>query len=90
MIRLIDATKFGDDLDARGINKEPIYETIGEILHNQPTIEPTDLRGKWERGRMYGTNWFDAGYMWRCTLCEREYETKHRYCPHCGAKMEDT
>ena len=59
-----------------------------EIIDRQPTIDPESLR---PRGR-----WKDACYYHDCPLC---YECSHcglklmykpNYCPHCGAKMEES
>lgn len=27
------------------------------------------------------------GYLWKCSLCNANFENRFNYCPYCGAKM---
>ena len=83
--------------------EEPIakmfaYAAISDVKH-APTIEPERKKGKWIHGRelsreMIGdvvTAIFYEG--WECSECHclvsEEREPLWKYCPNCGAKMEE-
>ena len=69
---------------------EKINCNIGEVLDRQPTIELEPVHGEWKpcfednRKQIEGNE---------CTVCKfRIYGSRmdmFRYCPNCGAKMEE-
>ena len=87
-MRLIDA----DELREGWLEWDP-YDTIeaNTVLYSiddQPTINPEDLRpeGRWEA--------YPNELYLRCSVCRKEFYIGHfpltkKYCPNCGAKMEE-
>lgn len=59
-------------------------------IEEAPTIDPEDLRpkGKWERviPMKSAAKW---SRKVSCSICHREGYDYHRYCPNCGARMEE-
>ena len=86
MARLIDA----DALHWRmGVNQddEQIFYVTGEDIDAAPTIDPESLRprGHWESPSKLLN-------IVNCTACKTAFPgdfDEFRYCPCCGAKMED-
>ena len=93
-MRLIDAdamkSKCGDWYVEEGL-EEGFIGTIGQLLDEQPTIEPERKPGKWEPIVV-----FDGYVDFRCSACHRyrfhngEMRKKYKFCPNCGTKMEET
>ena len=56
------------------------------------TIEPERKTGKWER--KYSRPGVYADLCWHCSICGGKfldtYANMWKYCPDCGAKMEET
>ena len=94
-MRLIDADRL-DDLAY--FTKQPTYDAPygGDYvvkmkdIDNAPTINPEDLRpkGKWERviPTKSATKW---SRKMSCSVCHREGYDYHKFCPNCGARMEE-
>lgn len=97
MARLIYAEEFErtlkDDVDfaiqGKGRNGDmeifiPRSDVIG-MLKQQPTVNPVK-HGKWQQV-------YDGMYDrdWTCSICNKipPHEECTKYCPNCGAKMED-
>lgn len=94
-----EAIKAIEDLqDYYGFYNMTIYDAINK-LKNLPPTQPERKTGKWVHGRemareMVGdaiTAIFYEG--WQCSECkyivEKEREPLWKFCPNCGAKMED-
>ena len=92
MTRPIDADALKDDIlksavmiDDRGIQTG--YEIAIELIKKQPTIDAEPVRhGKWmprEEGKVYP---FWERYT--CSECGEHSDDK-RYCPNCGARMDE-
>ena len=83
MKRLIDAEDLKKEIKSAFSGKIGLTVTgaIHEIIDRQPTIDPESLRphGKWK----------DGGYVVWCLNCGEPYLQGYKYCPNCGAKMED-
>ena len=82
--RLIDANALHYRMGVNQDDKQIFYVT-GEDIDAAPTIDPESLRpsGRWD----------DAGYVVWCSNCGEPYlpaYKSYKYCPNCGAKMEDT
>lgn len=56
-------------------------ELIKEWIEQIPAIQPEQKTGWWIPHRHT-----DAVL---CSVCGKCYGDKYRYCPHCGAKMEE-
>ena len=91
MARLIDADELlkkaeyiPTGLKSRGM-QVGFHGVTAAVIENAPTIDPESLRpsGRWD----------DAGYVVWCSNCGEPYlpaYKSYKYCPNCGAKMEDT
>ena len=85
-MRLIDADRMKEELLWGNVFLPAIQtNTLVDLIDNQPTIDPESLRpsGRWD----------DAGYVVWCSNCGEPYlpaYKSYKYCPNCGAKMEDT
>ncbi len=91
--RLISADGFIEDIKTEIMNlfldgrkgtprpREELYEIIDRI-NEQPTVDAVEVvHGEW---RYYSTS------MQECSNCHRHTARhKFKYCPHCGAVMED-
>lgn len=90
MGRLIDAIGLKQALVVSAILEDK--KTIGQIIDEQPTIEPEHKTGRWIPDN---TDYYRTKFI--CSACgESEevpttgfgYGTMWDYCPMCGAKME--
>lgn len=92
MARLIDADKFIEylGLDAENSREENLGEIVTlEDFDRQPTVDAEPVR----RGK-----WIDVGsgfnYHFECSECGWKdgypFNDRHKYCPNCGAKMEES
>ena len=80
-MRLIDADALKEELNQTehdGTIRRYVYSVIAEVLDNAPTIEAEPVR----RGKWTDENCSECGqYVY--------HGDARRYCPNCGAKMED-
>lgn len=90
-MRLIDAdavTRALDNTLAEDNPKPAPAEVIlinfaKSIISDVPTIDPF-IHSSWRREEN------EFGYYWVCSHCGIfSYNGKSRYCPHCGAKMDE-
>ena len=95
-VRLIDANAMRQDWLENGQN-EYVYDTnaVLESIDEQSTIDPESLRqkGLWTENKrtMYSAA-VEGDVLWftyTCSECSWEAMNNSRYCPNCGAKMED-
>ena len=87
MGRLIDADALKKDfnLNFGGVSHAA---AAAEIIDRQPTIDPEN-----PRPRAYWKNKGEKTYVIWCSNCGEPYYhdfEDFKYCPNCGAKMEDT
>ena len=88
-MRLIDLDKVDVEQIPCGYSDHTTLEDVKEWLDELPTITPDSLvkRGRWELHHV------GHGHYWECSNCHTNpciYVTKDtKYCPNCGAKMED-
>lgn len=60
--------------------------TLTTRINDLPNIEPEPRRGWWQ----YVYKWAESEpCSVCCSVCERQYKIITRYCPNCGARMED-
>jgi len=100
-VKLIDADKLLG-LMSDPMFKEGFRETMKIIIKNTPTVDAVPVvRGKW---KLYGND-DDSGMSYWCTACNFQLSEDlfysgykngrwiengvFKYCPNCGAKMED-
>ena len=95
-MRLIDADEFLKEILTAGIGKTIIEyseSNIGYMIRRQPTVDAAPLVHE---------RWIDRDRRLSCPVCGnqvhlgtddplvREIEKfNHKFCPHCGAKMDD-
>ena len=60
-----------------------IYQIIN-WLSELPSAQPERKTGEWI---IHYGNWAD---IYECDQCHHESKEGGKYCPHCGAKMEDS
>lgn len=75
------------------------YKMFENAIKAAPTIEAEPVKhGRWEHGKeisrtMLGNETIAIDYEdWHCSVCGRrykEYVLPYRYCPNCGAKMDE-
>lgn len=89
MKRLIDAEDLKKEIKSAFSGKIGLTVTgaIHEIIDRQPTIDPESLRprGHWESPSKLLN-------IVNCPACKTAFPgdfDEFRYCPNCGAKMED-
>lgn len=85
--RLIDANALHYRMGVNQDDKQIFYVT-GEDIDAAPTIDPESLRpsGRWNDACYY----HDRPLCYECSNCGLKLMYKPNYCPHCGAKMEDS
>lgn len=85
-MRLIDAIGLKQALAVSVILEDK--KTIGQIIDEQPTIEPEHKTGHWVKSDMQ--RWYD---IWLCSECGEKTDSsvmskpRYKYCPMCGAEM---
>jgi len=88
MARLIDADELKKDFR---LNFGGVSHAVAacEIIDRQPTIDPESLRptAHWISDSLYVDG--KRKLLQWCSLCNCPGLRKTKYCPHCGAKMED-
>ena len=47
-------------------------------------------KGKWKRTVLGSTSGYGTTVMYQCSECEQMSISKYRYCPNCGARMEES
>ena len=86
MPRLIDADALKEYIDAQK-GRPFIGCTIGEALKIMTDEQPTVDAKPVIHGRIEAD-----GYTYTCSVCESrlfEHDLFWRYCPYCGARLED-
>ena len=88
MSRYIDADAIRDEWLHGGAN-EHIYDTNDflDSIDDQPTADVEPIRHEhWE---LYNRN---GSIEYRCSSCNYGWKNKWKdyYCPHCGAKMDES
>lgn len=57
------------------------YKLLEKIVDSMPSVQPEQKTGQWIPNKHTDTV--------LCGQCGKCYGDEHRYCPHCGAKMEE-
>lgn len=90
MARLIDADAMKEELLWGNVYlSDNETNALVDLIENQPTIDPESLRptAHWISDSLYVDGKWKL-LQW-CSLCNCRGWRKIKYCPHCGAKMED-
>lgn len=91
MARLIDGEKLKNEVAStfHGAIGLTVTGAVHEIIDRQPTIDPESLRptAHWISDSLYVDG--KRKLLQWCSLCNCPGLRKTKYCPHCGAKMED-
>ena len=94
-MRLIDADAMKEELLWGNVYlSDNETNALVDLIDNQPTIDPESLRptAHWEGFQADGKDdrfEFTLNAINICSKCEHISMQKSKYCPHCGAKMED-
>ena len=85
-MRLIDADKIDFHyLPLRAVLKD-LYITKSEV-DKMPTVEAEPIRrGKWNNVLEFTHHQPKTSF---CSICRGEAIKKYKYCPFCGAKMDE-
>lgn len=80
-MRLINADALMEHVYRDRLNNR---ELIAEMVRNAPTVEPERKTGYWVCKIGYNVK------LYMCSACNGWSSTNaYRYCPNCGARMED-
>ena len=80
--RLIDANALMNRID----HDTAFSALLEELLDEQPTIDAEPVRhGKW----IYHIDSESIGETWICSECNGEELCKTKFCPYCGARMDE-
>ena len=92
-MRLIDADALLDFLDV-GHLRPPTEICFSElmmknIIELMPTVDAVPVRhGKWTN-HILGSTGYGTTVMHQCSECECMTISRFRYCPNCGARMDE-
>ena len=63
---------------------------LADVLEQQPTVDAVPVRhGKWTRHTLGSTGGYGTTVMHQCSECESMTISRFRYCPTCGARMDE-
>lgn len=70
------------------------YKMFERVLASMPSVQPEQKKGKWiESIRRVGTKFHpdcpDFYSVFVCAHCLKENDRTGKYCPNCGAEMEE-
>lgn len=95
-MRLIDADKLLEDIHTINYADYNNYSDTFDFIDNAPTIEAEPVKhGKWVYTVLCDCNLSEV----KCSNCDYDVVTEtykavkmseFKYCPNCGAKMEET
>lgn len=85
-MRLIDADALKlDIMCVYGSNPQYI-----NWLNHAPTVDAVPVRhGKWIHEVRYTIDSLHSYQQYRCSECDMTYITNTKYCPNCGARMDE-
>ena len=78
------------DVESLIIRHEDIGYERGYRDGYAEALEVTDNAEPVEHGYWVWENYLTEGSWWLCSECGDRFETPYPYCPHCGAKMDET
>lgn len=81
-----------EELVRRAFSRTFSPKTAREIVNAMPAADVVEVRhGEWKEWWPGDCSLIMTGeeMLWRCSLCEAKYVSRHNYCPNCGAKMDE-
>ena len=94
-MNLIDADALIEKLDAEPEGGYYSPHDVISLLMTQPVVEERKT-GKWEEKEVSSDKVIDEWQSARCSVCGKYHTTPYMYyfdnykfCPNCGARMED-
>ena len=92
-IKREDALNFEMEIEADPGDIEAISQGMalyGEYIKSIPAADVEERkRGKWGDEALYSTSW-GTYKVYRCSECRSAEIMTSKYCPNCGARMEET
>ena len=68
---------------------ENLVVSIMMTIQEQPTVDAVPVRhGKWTN-HILGSTGYGTTVMHQCSECECMTISRFRYCPNCGARMDE-
>ena len=69
---------------------ENLVVSIMMTIQEQPTVDAVPARhGTWAREVLGSTSGYGTTVMYQCSECEKMSISEHKYCPNCGARMDE-
>lgn len=66
------------------------YKIYEEAIRDAPTVDAVPVRhGKWIHEVRYTIDSLHSYQQYRCSECDMTYITNTKYCPNCGARMDE-
>lgn len=92
-MRLIDADALFENLDGMMAVSPTGYihgDTVADMISDAPTVDAVPVRhGKWIHEVRYTIDSLHSYQQYRCSECGMTYITNTKYCPNCGARMDE-
>jgi hypothetical protein len=90
MTRLIDADALNREIDkVECFSRDPYVTYMSECIANAPTVDAVPVRhGKWDIKKDPFGYFGDIPVCSECD-CTSMMRIKTKYCPHCGARMDE-
>ena len=76
--------------EAIDVVNNPLNIRLDEIIKKLPSVQPKQRTGWWIDEGLYAEGHSEHAY--RCSKCDEHYigyVGEYKYCPNCGAKMEE-
>lgn len=65
-----------------------VYSELYDMVEELPSAVPV-RHGKWVREVRYTIDSLHSYQQYRCSECDMTYITNTKYCPNCGARMDE-
>ena len=92
-MKLIDADALKavfDEKSSVAVCGVELCKAIISRIDEAPTIDAVPVRhGKWIHEVRYTIDSLHSYQQYRCSECGMTYITNTKYCPNCGARMEE-
>ena len=84
-----DIKPYWDMFECREMERAPEWDghTPAQAIERIGKLEPVQ-HGRWGEYHITGYDGLHPTYTAPCSVCSYEARFTHRFCPHCGAKMD--